>query len=276
MIAIIIDMELAAARSNIRPYESVRVPPHLAFTKGRLSSIYKRSSIMPNNDFHEDHEPNAIERDRMERREQTKRKSRISSILVIVIGVAVIIGMIIAIASLVGKNKKSGDTEPSTVTATIVSVSQETQGSTEATAPKSTQPARDPALNNIASSQDNNAQQSTLPSSASSSASSDVSSDASSSSAASAGGSYSSGNSLHYTASGQTSYGYDWTYSGGGGIVNVGCNYDFNTKQYDFNITGVAPGTTALTLYYNTADGVQQPVNMTVQVDSNLNVTQIG
>lgn len=234
---------------------------------------------MPNNDFHEDYEPNAIERDRMERREQTKRKSRISSILVIVIGVAVIIGMIIAIASLVGKNKKSGDEEPSTVTATIASETQATSETTDATTPKATQQAKDPALNNLSSSQGDNAQQATLPSSsssASSSASSDVSSDPSSNNASSAGGSYSNGNTLHYTATGQTSYGYDWTYSGGGGIVNVSCNYDFNSKQYDFNITGVAPGTASLTLYYNTADGVQQPVNMTIQVDNNLNVTQIG
>ena len=196
---------------------------------------------MPNNDFHDDYEPNAIERDRMERREQTKRKGRITSILVIA----------------------------------IASETQAAKETTNATTPQSTQPARDPALNNISSSQGDNAQQATLPAS-SSSGSADASSQTSSSSASSDGGSYSSGNVLHYTASGQTSYGYDWTYSGGGGIVNVSCNYDFNTKQYDFNITGVAPGTASLTLYYNTADGVQQPVNMTVQVDSNLNVTQIG
>lgn len=234
---------------------------------------------MPNNDFHDDYEPNAIERDRMERREQTKRKGRITSILVIVIAAVVIIGIIIAVVALVGKNKKPADTEPTTVTATIASETQ-VKESTAATTPKSTQPARDPALNNISSSQDANSQQATLPASSSSSGSADASSQSSSSSASSsassAGGSYSSGNALHYTATGQTSYGYDWTYSGGGGIVNVSCNYDFNSKQYDFNITGVAPGTASLTLYYNTADGVQQPVNMTVQVDSNLNVTQIG
>ena len=81
---------------------------------------------------------------------------------------------------------------------------------------------------------------------------------------------------MHYNAYGQTSYGYDWTYSGGGGIVSIYCTYDFDTKMYDFTITGVSPGTTNVTLYYNTDDGVQQPVNMTVSVDDNLNVTQIG
>ena len=229
---------------------------------------------MANKDYYDDHEPNAIERDRMERREQTRRKSRISSILVIVIAAAVIIGIIVAVVALVGKNKKPADTEPTTVTATIASETRASE-TTTATTPQSTQPARDPALNNIASSNNADAQQATLPDTSSSSASSDASSQTASSSAAE-GNSHSSGNVLHYTATGQTSYGYDWTYSGGGGIVSVSCNYDFNTKQYDFNITGVAPGTASLTLYYNTADGVQQPVNMTVQVDSNLNVTQIG
>lgn len=229
---------------------------------------------MANKDYYDDHEPNAIERDRMERREQTRRKSRISSILVIVIAAAVIIGIIVAVVALVGKNKKPADTEPTTVTATIASETQAAKETTDAATPQSTQPVRDPALSNIASSNSDAAQQETLPDTSSSSVSSDASSQTSSSAAE--GGSHSSGNVLHYTATGQTSYGYDWTYSGGGGIVSVSCNYDFNTKQYDFNITGVAPGTATLTLYYNTADGVQQPVNMTVQVDSNLNVTQIG
>ena len=233
----------------------------------------KRSIDMPQNNNHNDHEPNAIERDRMERRMLTKRKSLITSALVIVVGLAVIVGMIFAIASLVGKNKKGADdTETVTVTATIAAETEAANDkeTTAATQPKATTQAKDPALNNRNSSskaddqqQDNNA------------SSSDVSSD-SSSSAGSDGGSYSSGNTLHYSASGQTSYGYDWTYSGGGGIVSVACDYNFNTHQYDFQITGLAPGTAPLTLYYNTADGVQQPVNMTVQVDSNLNVTQIG
>ena len=86
----------------------------------------------------------------------------------------------------------------------------------------------------------------------------------------------SSGNAFHYYANGQTSYGYDWTYSGGGGIVNVSCNYDFNNHQYDFVLTGVAEGTSPITLYYYNANGEQMPVPMMISVDSNLNVTQIG
>ena len=150
------------------------------------------------------------------------------------------------------------------MTATIASETQAAKETTNATTPQSTQPARDPALNNISSSQGDNAQQATLRerlplrgSRRSSQTSSAASSDP--------GAAMSTGNSIHYTANGSTSYGYDWTYSGGGGIVSVSCNYNFDTHQYDFVITGVAPGTTTLTLYYNTADGVQQPVNMTVQ-----------
>ena len=84
------------------------------------------------------------------------------------------------------------------------------------------------------------------------------------------------GTPLHVFTTGKTSYGYDWTYSGGGGIVNVSCNYDFNNHQYDFVLTGVSEGTSPITLYYYTADGQQMPVPMMINVDSNLNVTQIG
>ena len=235
---------------------------------------------MPNKDFYDEREPNAIERDRMERRNQTKRKSRITSILVVAIGLAAVIGIIVAVVSLVGNKKGADDADPTVVTATIASdadADKETTSSakeTTSSAPKSTQ-AKDPALNNLSSSKSNDQQQETASDSSSSSDASSQSS-SSASSEASSGSSYGSGNTLHYTATGQTSYGYDWTYSGGGGIVSVNCGYDFDNHQYDFSITGVSPGTTSLTLYYNTADGVQQPVNMTVQVDSNLNVTQIG
>lgn len=230
---------------------------------------------MPNNDFHNENEPNAIERDRMERRMQTKRKSRITSILVVVIGLAVIIGVIIAIVSLVGKNKKGADNaEPTAVTATIASETEAAKSQETTAASEKPSQAKDPALNNRNSSSQSGDQQETT---ASSGVSSDASSQSSSGASSEANGSVSgSGNTLHYTATGQTSYGYDWTYSGGGGIVDIKCDYNFSSYQYDFQITGLAPGTASLTLYYNTADGVQQPVNMTVQVDSNLNVTQIG
>lgn len=222
---------------------------------------------MPN--YNDDHRPNAIERDRMERRRQLKRKSMITNIVVVAVVAAVVIGIIIAIVALTGKNKKNDqNTEPTAVTATIAS---ETQKPKATTAPQPTV-ARSDDQNYVASSQDENTysnpEEATTaaadPQTSSSAASSDP------------GAAMSTGNSIHYTANGSTSYGYDWTYSGGSGIVSVSCNYNFDTHQYDFVITGLSEGTTSLTLYYNTADGVQQPVNMTVSVDSNLNVSQIG
>ena len=52
------------------------------------------------------------------------------------------------------------------------------------------------------------------------------------------------------------------------------CDYNFNAQQYDFQFYGVTPGTANVTLYYFTADGVKIPVNMTINVDNDLNVTQ--
>lgn len=224
---------------------------------------------MPN--YNDDHRPNAIERDRMERRRQLKRKSMITNIAVIAVIAVVVIGIIIAIVALTGKNKKDDqNTEPTTVTATIAS---ETQKPKATTAQQPTI-ARADGQNDAVTSQDDDIYGATEPdynNTSSSQASSSASSAESGSSSA-----MSTGNSIHYTASGSTSYGYDWTYSGGSGIVSVECNYDFDSHQYDFVITGLSEGTTNLTLYYNTADGEQQPVNMTVSVDSNLNVSQIG
>lgn len=82
------------------------------------------------------------------------------------------------------------------------------------------------------------------------------------------------GTPLHYNANGKTSYGFDWTYSADNGNFVLACNYNFNRQQYDFSFYGVTPGTAHVTLYYNTDDGVQVPVNLTVIVDDNLNVTQ--
>ena len=81
---------------------------------------------------------------------------------------------------------------------------------------------------------------------------------------------------LYYYANGSTSYGYDWTYSGGGGVVSVSCTYDFSSAQYNFLLTGVAPGTAQLSLVYYTADDQPVTVPMTVSVDENLKVTRVG
>ena len=57
-------------------------------------------------------------------------------------------------------------------------------------------------------------------------------------------------------------------------ISTARCLVDnFNRQQYDFQFYGVTPGTGHVTLYYNTDDNVQVPVNLTVTVDDALNVT---
>lgn len=77
----------------------------------------------------------------------------------------------------------------------------------------------------------------------------------------------------HYYAYGKTSYGFDWNYSADNGNFVVACNYNFDQQQYDFTFYGTAQGVSNVTLYYNTDDNVQVPVQLTVNVDSDLNVT---
>lgn len=224
---------------------------------------------MPDRNYNDRNRPNAIERDRMERRRQLRRKSMISNALVVGIIAVVAIGIVVAIITFTGKNKASDAAEPTAVTATIASATQPKA----TTAPKPTQSSSSGQYGALTSSQeDYQSDNNDNDSSSSSQTSSSAVSSSPSSGMMSGGGS----NTLHYTASGQTSYGYDWTYSGGGGIVGVDCSYNFDTHTYDFSITGLSEGVTTLTLYYNTDDGIQQPVNMTVSVDGNLNVTQIG
>ena len=82
-----------------------------------------------------------------------------------------------------------------------------------------------------------------------------------------------SGTPAHYYAYGKTSYGFDWTYKADNINFLLRCDYNFNQQQYDFQFYGVTPGTGHVTLYYNTDDNVQVPVNLTVTVDDALNVT---
>jgi len=81
---------------------------------------------------------------------------------------------------------------------------------------------------------------------------------------------------LYYYANGSTSYGYDWSYIGGGGIVAITCTYDFSSDQYNFCLTGLGPGTAQLSLIYYTGDDETVTVPMTISVDENLKVTRIG
>ena len=82
-----------------------------------------------------------------------------------------------------------------------------------------------------------------------------------------------SGTPYHFYANGKTSYGFDWTYKADNINFLLRCDYNFNQQQYDFQFYGVTPGTSHVTLYYNTDDNVQVPVNLTVTVDDALNVT---
>ena len=83
-----------------------------------------------------------------------------------------------------------------------------------------------------------------------------------------------SGNPYAYTAHGKTSKGgFGWDYKADSLSVLVRCDYNFDREEYNFQCFGVTPGISHVTLMYNTADDVQVPVNLTLSVDSNLNVT---
>ena len=78
----------------------------------------------------------------------------------------------------------------------------------------------------------------------------------------------------HFYANGATSYGFDWNYDTDNANFVLACHYNFAKQQYDFTFYGVTPGTSHVTLWYNTADNVQVPVHLTLNVDNDLNVTQ--
>ena len=81
------------------------------------------------------------------------------------------------------------------------------------------------------------------------------------------------GTPAHYYAYGKTSYGFDWNYNADNGNFVLRCDYNFDQQQYDFQFYGTAPGTANVTLYYNTDDNTQVPVQLTVNVDSDLNAS---
>lgn len=78
----------------------------------------------------------------------------------------------------------------------------------------------------------------------------------------------------HYYANGKTSYGFDWTYNTDNSNFVLACNYNFAKQQYDFTFYGTKEGKANVTVYYNTDDNTKVPVQLTINVDSNLNVTQ--
>ena len=81
------------------------------------------------------------------------------------------------------------------------------------------------------------------------------------------------GSSADYFANGKTSYGFDWDYSADNGNFVIRCDYNFNQQQYMFHFYGVTPGVSHITLLYNTDDNTQVPVNLTLNVDNDLNAT---
>ena len=86
------------------------------------------------------------------------------------------------------------------------------------------------------------------------------------------------GTPCYHTVYGSASYGYDWKYVGGSGIIKIDCTYDFNAKAYTFTFTGLAPGQTSLVLYHmeQTDNGNEWvPENLNFTVDSALNVYQV-
>lgn len=81
------------------------------------------------------------------------------------------------------------------------------------------------------------------------------------------------GTPLHFRATGKTSYGYDWNYEGGSGLVKVGCDYTFANNEYDFSLIGKAPGVGTIKLYYNVGDSTKASATINFTVDEHLNVT---
>lgn len=81
------------------------------------------------------------------------------------------------------------------------------------------------------------------------------------------------GTPAHYNAYGKTSYGFDWDYKTDNCNFVLRCDYNFDRQEYDFQFYGTEAGVAHVTLYYNTGDNIQVPVNLTVTVDGNLNAS---
>lgn len=83
------------------------------------------------------------------------------------------------------------------------------------------------------------------------------------------------GTPAHFYANGKTSYGFDWTYDADNNNFVIRCDYNFDEQQYDFQFYGTAPGTANITVWYNTDDNTQVPVNLTLNVDDSLNAALV-
>ena len=200
--------------------------------------------------------------ERFERRRRTRRKSALASIAAVAVILVAVAAIVIAIVAVISRNQAQGgpsETVAATEQPTLYQPSaQETSAPQPTTGYSPTESGYQPATQSYYSEPDvteapYNEPYTPEPTYAEGAASA-------------------SDGALHYYAHGKTSYGYDWTYSGGGGIVSVTCKYNFDLEQYDFIITGLSEGVSDLTLIYNTGDGQTSSHYMTVTVDSNLNV----
>lgn len=76
-----------------------------------------------------------------------------------------------------------------------------------------------------------------------------------------------------FTATGKTSYGYDWDYRADSTAAKISCTYDFKTCKYTFKAVGQYAGVTNAVLKYATIDGKWHNVPIRFTTDKNLNVT---
>lgn len=208
--------------------------------------------------------------ERMERRRRTRRKSTTATVIAVVVIVAALIALAVVIVSVVNANKPAGGSgtaaEPATSQPTLYIATQEvpttvlpggTASPTEGNIQQPTEYYTPPT----------EAQQYYTPTEA---PDDEISEGAAEGSATGDNGV------LHVYTSGHVTGDYYWTYDIDNVNVTIKCSYDYSSGQYDFNITGVSPGTANITLYYKTDDTNKASTNVTVSVADDLTVTQIG
>ena len=201
--------------------------------------------------------------ERIERRRRTRRKEAVTSVIAGTVIVAAIAVIIVAVIAVVSRNNAPEAVQPTEAATEQPTLYQPTEQSPTATEAKTEY--YQPTYSNTE-----------LPTSA---VNTTPAYGEATTAAAQPGTQYSEqavSGALHYYAYGMTTEGYYWTYSSYGTTVDITCVYDFQQHKYDFVITGTSPGTTSFTLYYKTDDDHELSETMTVSVDENLRVTQIG
>ncbi len=235
------------------------------------------------NDYPERDEMNAIQRDRMERRRNTRRKSMVSTAIFAVVVVAVLAAIIFGVVALVNKNKSNTEpTQAATVSATIASGAAPTQPaatqlpSTNADLqkPQATVAANpaDPAWQTGETTGSDNSQQETTASGSSTSSQGSYINDDNVYIDRNHPAPKKTGESAEFRFNGAVDGNFYWNYDADNGNIVVSCDYDFTNQQYIFHFYGAAPGVSHVTLYCSD-NGVTVPIDLTVNVDDALNVT---